>query len=212
MTELSGIYKSYGDNVVYKDFNLSVADSKITAVLGESGSGKTTLLNIIAGLTDYTGKIKNAPERVSFVFQRDRLVKNLTVKQNIELVTKTKDVISALEKFGLGGCENKYPKELSAGMARRVAILRALLFDSDVVLMDEPFVNLDVSLKYRLIEQVKEQCKKDGRTVIFVTHDIKEAVTLADEIVVLSRGKTVKKITEITKNTEDVLFNIMLSL
>ena len=212
MTELIDICKSYGDKAVYRNFNLSISESKITAILGESGSGKTTLLNIIAGLTDYSGEIKNAPERVSFVFQRDRLVKNLTVKQNIELVTKTADVSSELESFGLGGCENKYPKELSAGMARRVAILRALLFGSKFLLMDEPFVNLDISLKYRLIEKVKNKCNTGGRTVIFVTHDIKEAVTLADEIIVLSQGKIVRKITEINKETENDLFNLMLSL
>lgn len=155
MTELIDISKSYGDKTVFESFNASFPESKITAVLGESGSGKTTLLNILAGLTDYSGEIKNAPKRAAFVFQRDRLVKNLTVKQNIELVTKTADVSAALEDFGLGGCENKYPEELSAGMARRVAILRAMLFDSDTVLMDEPFVNLDVALKYRLIEKLK---------------------------------------------------------
>lgn len=212
MTELIDISKSYGDKTVFESFNASFPESKITAVLGESGSGKTTLLNILAGLTDYSGEIKNAPKRVAFVFQRDRLVKNLTVKQNIELVTKTADVSAALEDFGLGGCENKYPEELSAGMARRVAILRATLFDSDTVLMDEPFVNLDVALKYRLIEKIKAKCKSGNKTVIFVTHDIKEAVTFADEIVVLSHGKTIKIITEINKETENDLFNLMLSL
>lgn len=212
MTELIDISKSYGDKTVFESFNASFRESKITAVLGESGSGKTTLLNILAGLTDYSGEIKNAPKRVAFVFQRDRLVKNLTVKQNIELVTKTADVSAALDDFGLDGCENKYPEELSAGMARRVAILRAMLFDSDTVLMDEPFVNLDVALKYRLIEKIKAKCKSGNKTVIFVTHDIKEAVTFADEIVVLSHGKTIKIITEINKETENDLFNLMLSL
>ena len=212
MTELIDISKSYGDKTVFESFNASFRESKITAVLGESGSGKTTLLNILAGLTDYSGEIKNAPKRVAFVFQRDRLVKNLTVKQNIELVTKTADVSAALDDFGLDGCENKYPEELSAGMARRVAILRAMLFDSDTVLMDEPFVNLDVALKYRLIEKIKAKCKAENKTVIFVTHDIKEAVTFADEIVVLSHGKTIKIITEINKETENDLFNLMLSL
>lgn len=212
MTELIDISKSYGDKTVFESFNASFPESQITAVLGESGSGKTTLLNILAGLTDYSGEIKNGPKRVAFVFQRDRLVKNLTVKQNIELVTKTADVSAALEDFGLGGCENKYPEVLSAGMARRVAILRAMLFDSDTVLMDEPFVNLDVAIKYRLIEKIKAKCKSGNKTVIFVTHDIKEAVTFADEIVVLSHGKTIKIITEINKETENDLFNLMLSL
>ncbi len=212
MIELSGITKNYGDKCVYENFDLSIESGKITAVLGESGSGKTTLLNIMANLTEFTGKVTGISFPVAFVFQRDRLVKGLTVKQNLELIEKNADITAELNDFGLEGCENKYPKELSAGMARRVAILRALLFKSETLLMDEPFVNLDIALKYRLTKELKSRIESQGKTMMFVTHDIKEAVNLADRIIVLSKGKKIADINDITEKTESELFDFMLSV
>lgn len=212
MIELIGITKKYGDKCVYKNFDLSIESGKITAVLGESGSGKTTLLNVMANLTEFSGKVTGVSFPVSFVFQRDRLVKGLTVKQNLELIEKSADITAELNEFGLEGCENKYPKQLSAGMARRVAILRALLFKSETLFMDEPFVNLDIALKHRLIKEVKSRIENQGKTTVFVTHDIKEAVSLADRIIVLSQGKIIADIKEITEKTEGELFDFMLSV
>lgn len=212
MIELIGVTKKYGDKCVYKNFDLSIESGKITAVLGESGSGKTTLLNVMANLTEFSGKVTGVSFPVSFVFQRDRLVKGLTVKQNLELIEKSADITAELNGFGLEGCENKYPKQLSAGMARRVAILRALLFKSETLFMDEPFVNLDIALKHRLIKEVKSRIENQGKTTVFVTHDIKEAVSLADRIIVLSQGKIIADIKEITEKTEGELFDFMLSV
>lgn len=212
MIELKNVTKKYGDKTVYDNFNLSLDSGRITAVLGESGSGKTTLLNVIGGLTDYEGEVTGVNKPVSFVFQRDMLVRNLTVGENVRLVAKNSDVESALEQFGLAGAADKYPEQLSAGMARRVAIIRAFAFPSDTVLMDEPFVNLDVALKYYLTEKVKLAVKSAGKTAVIVTHDVKEAVSVADRIIVLSRGEIVSDVREITKDSENALFNVMLNL
>ena len=124
MLSLKNITKKYGEKTVFESFNLDIEENKITVILGESGSGKTTLLNMIAGLTDFNGEIAGT-EKVSMVFQRDRLVPHLTVKENILLINETADVSALLESVGLFGAENLYPKDLSAGMARRVAIIRA---------------------------------------------------------------------------------------
>lgn len=212
MITIKNLTKKYDEKIVYDNFNLEIKKGKITAILGESGSGKTTLLNILAGLTDYNGIVDGMSLPAAMVFQRDRLVKNLTVEDNIKLVNAAADVKGELQKIGLSGCEKLYPKQLSAGMARRVAILRAFAFDSDVVLMDEPFVNLDVALKFYLVDEVKRLCREKNKTAVVVTHDIKEAVTISDEIIVLSRGKIIYRTDCVLKETESVLFDTMRSL
>lgn len=213
---LKNVCKSYGGVRVYDNFNARIKKHAITAILGESGSGKTTLLNIIAGLTDYSGEVTGVTKPVSFVFQRDRLVKTLTAEQNVRLVAKDADVKAAFNAVGLSGCEHMYPKELSAGMARRVAFLRAFLFNSDTVLMDEPFVNLDVATKYRLIDEVKSVHAKTGKTLVVVTHDVKEAAELAENVAVLSRGKIVYERAGLNvcdkEKTEAELLGVMLGL
>lgn len=191
MIKLQHVSKAYDNSVVYDNFNLDIEGGKIFTLLGESGSGKTTLLNIIAKLVDFSGTIDGVDYPLSFIFQNDRLVKTMTTEQNIRLVAKDADVKHYFEKFGLKGCENKYPKELSAGMARRVSILRAFLFDSNVILMDEPFINLDIKVKYALMDEIKFLQKQMSKTVVFVTHDIDEALYLSDRIAILNRGNIV---------------------
>ncbi|MBP5466822.1 MAG: ABC transporter ATP-binding protein [Clostridia bacterium] len=190
MISLKNITKRYGDKIVFENFNLDIEENKITVILGENGSGKTTLLNMIARLTDFDGEITGA-EKVSMVFQRDRLVPHLTVKDNILLVNKAADVKALLDSANLAGTENLYPEDLSAGMARRVAILRAFASPAPLVMMDEPLVNLDLALKYSIIAQIKSLREKSGKTVILVSHDVKETVMLADRIVVIGGGKVV---------------------
>ena len=212
MIEIKNLCKSYGAKKVFDDFNLTLPNGKIIAILGESGAGKTTLLNCIANLTDYEGEIIGETNPISYVFREDRLIPNLTVKQNLELVCKDCDIDSALDSVGLLNEKDNYPKNLSAGMAKRVSLLRALVFNSNLLVLDEPFNNLDLALKYSLIEMVKDMQKTSPRTVLAVTHDVKEAVTIADRIVVISHGKIVFDCDNITKDTEDILFNFMLSL
>ncbi len=211
MISVKNLTKTYGNKTVYENFNLDIKENKVLAVLGESGSGKTTLLKILANLTDYSGEVVGRRGDISMVFQRDLLIPNLTVKENLRLVCKDMDVESELEKVGLKGAENLYPKDLSAGMSRRVAILRALFFKSDMLLMDEPFVNLDLGIKRRLIEKMKTSFAVAPRTTVLVTHSIMEAVSLADRIILLREGKIIEDISEITKKTEEHLFSLMTS-
>lgn len=212
MIKLKTLSKRYGDNVVYNDFNLDIEENKTLVILGESGSGKTTLLNILMGLTDYDGKVVGIPDKISAVFQKDRLVQNLTVEQNIKLTSPNADVFAVLKEVGLEGKENSLPKSLSAGMARRVAIARALVSDAPIVFMDEPFINLDIGLKFSLIKKLKERLNVEPKTVVAVTHDVKEAVALADKIIVLSNGKIIKEIDDIKESTEKELFDTLMKL
>ncbi len=212
MISLKNLCKSYGENLIYKDFNLDIEENETLVILGESGSGKTTLLNVLMGLTEFSGEIENKPKKISAIFQKDRLAQNLTVEENIKLTCPNASVSEILEEVGLKGKEKALPKSLSAGMARRVAIARALVCDAPLVLMDEPFINLDIGLKYSLINKLKDRLKKSPKTVVAVTHDIKEAVSLADRIIVLSNGKIAKQITDINQSAEKQLFDTMMSL
>lgn len=205
MIKLAGVTKKYGEKTVFENFNLGIEENKITVILGESGSGKTTLLNMIARLTEYEGEITGA-DKVSMVFQRDRLVPHLTVKENILLVNENADVKNLLGSVGLTGTEALYPKDLSAGMARRVAIVRAFSYPAPLLLMDEPLVNLDLSLKFTLMRQIKTLRENTGKTIVSVTHDVKEAAGIADRVIVIGGGKVIfdkKGVSE--KTLENVL-------
>ncbi len=190
MLEIKKLTKAYGKTEVYSGFDLSVEEGKITCILGESGSGKTTLLNCIAGLTGYIGQI--TPVKCSYVFQTPRLVPNLTAEQNLSLVCRDKARVCAmLGDVGLGEKRGAYPKSLSGGQAQRVSLARAFLYESNALLMDEPFSSLDLRLKnemHSLFLQINSRYK---RTVLFVTHDVDEAVNLADRLLVLKGGKIV---------------------
>ena len=210
MISLKNVTKRYGEKTVFENFSLDIEENKITAILGESGSGKTTLLNMLARLTDFEGEISGA-EKVSMVFQRDRLVPHLTVKENILLVNENADVPALLESVGLTDAENLYPKSLSAGMARRVAIIRAFSHPAPLLLMDEPLVNLDLSLKFSIMEQIKKLKAETGKTVLFVTHDVKEAAFLADRTIVIKGGEIIFDKKGGAADTEKVLTDILLN-
>ena len=188
MISIKNLTKSYGDLTVYKDFNLDLKEGEITCILGESGCGKTTLLNCIAGLTDYQGEITKA--KCSYIFQTPRLVPNLTVGGNLKLICKDENAINGvLEKVRLTDKKDAYPVALSGGQAQRVSIARAFLFDSDLILMDEPFSSLDLKLKMEITQLFLNMQKENRRTALFVTHEADEALRLADRIVVINGGK-----------------------
>ncbi len=213
MISVKNLCKRYGENQIFDNFNLDIFDGEVLAILGESGSGKTTLLNVLAGLTDFSGEVSGVEKPVSMVFQKDMLVKNLTVKENLLLVNKDIDVDKILAEVGLKDRGNEYIKNLSGGMARRVAIARALVFDAKTLFLDEPFINLDLSKKFSLMDIIKE--RKQGKTIVLVTHDIKEAVYLADRIVVVSKGKIILECKNFKDRAEEVerqLFETMLKL
>ena len=184
--------EKYGETTVYDDFSLEIEAGKITCLLGPSGCGKTTLLNMLAGLVPYQGKIENIPNRISYIFQEERLLPNLTVWQNIRFVlgkgASDAAIDSVLEKVELLDKADAYPSELSGGQAQRVSIARAFAYPSELILMDEPFSSLDTALKIRLIDVFVRLWREEKRTAVFVTHNAEEAYMLAHRAVVLNGG------------------------
>ena len=190
MIEIKNFSKKYADNTVYENFDLSIEEGQVTCILGESGSGKTTLLNAVAGLTEYGGSITNL--KCSYVFQTPRLVPNLTVFGNLKLVCDDDNKIyDMLEKVRLKDKANSYPIKLSGRQAQRVAIARAFLYDSEAILLDEPFASLDLKLKGEITAQFFEILRADNRTTLFVTHDVDEAAAIARRIIVIDKGRAV---------------------
>mgnify|MGYP000896845216 CR=1 FL=1 len=194
MIELKDITKNYGDIKVFDKLNLSIEENTITCVLGTSGCGKTSLLNIIASITPYEGSILGFSGKVSYIFQHELLLPNLTVRQNLEYVLNEADypkingILDMLEIFDKA---DKYPRAISGGQAQRAAIARAFLFPSKLLLMDEPFSSLDTALKIRLITAFYQIWQKEKRTVLYVTHDIEEAFILSHRVLIMDKGNIV---------------------
>lgn len=186
---------SYPDKEIYKNFNTVFQGGKINVVLGASGVGKTTLLNALTGLSGFDGEIENMPKNVSYIFQNDRLVKTISVEKNLDFVLKNaipdktarKNAIYDMAKLlEISDVLKRLPTEISGGQAQRVQMARAFLYPSEVMLLDEPFKGLDVSLKTRLIKKFLELWGHDGRTVVLVTHDVYDALLMGDKVFVLS--------------------------
>jgi len=186
---------SYPDKEIYKNFNTVFPGGKINVVLGASGVGKTTLLNALTGLSGFDGEIENMPKNVSYIFQNDRLVKTISVEKNLDFVLKNaipdktarKNAIYDMAKLlEISDVLKRLPTEISGGQAQRVQMARAFLYPSEVMLLDEPFKGLDVSLKTRLIKKFLELWGRDGRTVVLVTHDVYDALLMGDKVFVLS--------------------------
>lgn len=186
---------SYPDKEIYKNFNAEFFGGKINVVLGASGVGKTTLLNALTGLSGFDGEIENMLKNVSYIFQSDRLVKTISVEKNLDFVLKNaisdktarKNAIYDMAKLlEISDVLKRLPTEISGGQAQRVQMARAFLYPSEVMLLDEPFKGLDVSLKTRLIKKFLELWGRDGRTVVLVTHDVYDALLMGDKVFVLS--------------------------
>ena len=183
-----------GEKIVFDNFSAEFKDGKVTAVMGSSGIGKTTLLNCIAKLTDYDGEIAGVGSS-AYVFQEDRLIPDKTVYDNIDFIMQTEDaderkkrIKNALSVTELLSEAFRYPSELSGGQRKRVSLARAFASGRDLMLLDEPLSSLDIGLKFRIFDVMKRVFKSDSKTVIMVTHDVDEALTLADEIVIIEKG------------------------
>jgi NitT/TauT family transport system ATP-binding protein len=188
---------------VVSDLSLSVYDHEFLAIVGASGCGKTTLLNIIAGLLPPGSgnaflddrEIKGPGLDRTMVFQDDAVFPWFTVLRNVEYglrIAKTsreeraRRVAHSLELVGLKGCDALYPRQLSGGMRKRVDVARAIVTRPEVLLMDEPFASLDVMTKENLQEQFLEIWNETRMTVVFVTHDLEEALFMADRVIVMA--------------------------
>lgn len=210
MIELVSIKKTYrssdGPVTAISDLTFSIPSGQFASIIGPSGCGKSTLLKMIGGLVDPSGgqilvdgrPLPTVPTqgKFSFVFQNPVMLPWRTVLENVELPQQilgrhNRDAAALLEIVGLKGFENKYPDELSGGMQQRAAIARALTFDPDVLLMDEPFGAVDELTRGELNFELLKLWKSIDVTLLFVTHSIEEAVFLSDRVIVLSERPAV---------------------
>lgn len=185
---LSHIQKAFGEKVVLNNLTLTFAKGETTLLMGESGIGKTTLFGILLGIENPDGgEISGLPEKVSVAFQNDALCPQLSALDNIRLALpkiKKEEIVSALTLVGLGDDIHTQAKALSGGMGRRVSVVRAMLSDAPLVLLDEPFRGLDEDSKKKTAGFIV--AKKAGRTLIVITHDKEDKALLeADAILTL---------------------------
>jgi ABC-type sugar transport system ATPase subunit len=207
--QLKNIHKAYGDNTVIPDINLTIKDGEFVVFVGPSGCGKSTLLRMIAGLESITkgsmvlngktiNKIHPSEREVAMVFQSYALYPHMTVKNNIGFPLKMEGasaseiehlVRSTSESLQLAPLLDRLPHELSGGQKQRVAIGRAIVRNPELFLFDEPLSNLDAKLRSEMRIYLKQLHQRLGSTMVYVTHDQVEAMTLADKIVVLNKGE-----------------------
>jgi NitT/TauT family transport system ATP-binding protein len=211
LQQVSKVFGKPGSDAAYRavdGLDLDVRPGQMLALLGKTGCGKSTIFNMIAGLTEPTSGTVRVSGRnpfrdfdsfrgkIAIVFQNDRLLPWRTALQNVELGLEMLDVPAAdrrttaqlwLTKLGLGGHENDFPHALSGGMRQRVSIARAFATNANILLCDEPFSALDESTAGRLRAEFVRLVKENGKTAVFITHSISEALEIGDRIVVLKR-------------------------
>lgn len=200
-----------GEFEVLKDISFSVDEGEIVAILGPSGSGKTTILNLIAGLITPTDGEIITYGSIGYMFQRDHLFEWKNIYDNVLLglvlqKNVNKETIAEVERmlkiYGLWDFRNHYPSQLSGGMRQRVALIRTLAITPKILLLDEPFASLDYQTKIIVIEDVYKIIKQEKKSTILVTHDIAEAISIADRIIVLTkRPAQIKSIHSIKLST-----------
>ena len=202
---LEHVSKRFGELLVLDDISLEIGDGDFVALLGPSGCGKSTLLNLVAGLAQLSGGViyrgdtvvdAPGPDR-SMVFQDDAVFPWYKVRQNVEYGLRMRGMNEAdrrpraqkyIDLVGLTGREDAYPYQLSGGMKKRVDVASALALQPDVLLMDEPFASLDAITKTRLQAEFLRIWEANRFTVLFVTHDIEEAVFVSDRVLVMATG------------------------
>jgi hypothetical protein len=192
MIEIRDLIKKFNDHYVFNNLNLDIESDKITVILGKSGCGKTTLLRLISNLEKYdSGSINTNNLKFSYVFQEPRLFPWLTVFENIQTITNlpSDEIYRMICMVDLEKFSNSYPDELSGGMKSRVSLARAFAYKPNFLLMDEPFSSLDDFTRVKMQEELLKLYNKENVGILFVTHNIDEALTIADKIIVLKEGK-----------------------
>lgn len=204
--KVTNLTKKFGDLLVLNDVSFDVYDGEFLCIVGPTGCGKTTFLNSLTHLYEPTSgqilldgeEIDLRKHNIAYIFQEYSAMEWLTVRQNVrfglEIKRQYADIDkktdAALELVGLTPFQNYYPKQLSASMLQRVVIARAFATEPDLLLMDEPYGQLDINLRFKLEDEVIRLCKQTKTTVIFITHNIEEAVYLGDRVIVLTNKPT----------------------
>lgn len=191
MIAINHLTLSYGSQQVLKDCSLRVETGSRVALMGPSGCGKTSLINLIAGLLTPDAGSVTAEGKVSYVFQEPALFPWLTAVENINVVLSDSPATlpraeSLLDAVGLSDCRDKYPHQLSGGQKQRIAICRALAYEGDVLLLDEPLKGLDPDTRDRVVALLLQESA--GKTLLLVTHDAREAESLCDRVYTYEAG------------------------
>ena len=217
IVEINDIGMTYhtleGETEAIKDISLQIYEGEIVGIVGPSGCGKSTLLSIIAGLIEpSTGSVSINKEEstkgnIGYMFQKDQLLEWRNILENVvigleiqgKLTLKTYSIAEQmLNRYGLGDFKHSYPSQLSGGMRQRVALIRTLLLQPDLLLLDEPFSALDYQTRLAIADEIGIILKEEKKTGLLVTHDIGEAISLSDRIVILTRRPaTIKEIIDI---------------
>ena len=215
--EVKNICKTYqaqnGEIEALKDINFTVKQGEYISIIGPSGCGKSTLLSIIAGLENKTSGEIYVNGKIGYMLQKDNLLEWRTIYKNVllgleiqkSLNPQNKEyVVELLKKYGLYEFKDKYPRQLSGGMRQRVALIRTLAIRPKVLLLDEAFSALDYQTRLMVTEDIYKILKNENITALMVTHDISEAISMSDRVIVLThRPATVKKIYDIDFEMEN---------
>lgn len=214
VVEINNIAMTYhsleGETEAIRNIELDIYEGEIVGIVGPSGCGKSTLLSIIAGLIKPTSgtvlikgqKVSKSNRNIGYMFQKDQLLEWRNILQNVVLGLEIQGKLSSqhyekaknlLNNYGLGDFIYSYPSQLSGGMRQRVALIRTLILEPDFLLLDEPFSALDYQTRLAIADEIGVILKREGKTALLVTHDIAEAISLCDRIVILSKRPAIVK-------------------
>ena len=211
---INNVSKSYDGIKILDNISIDVYEGEFVSILGPSGCGKSTLFNLICNLTQVDNGEINVNGKISYMYQKDLLLPYKTIIDNVSLPLilnkqskkESRKIVSPyLEKFGLGGYENKYPNELSGGMKQRANFLRTYINSNDIMLLDEPFGALDSITRLSMQKWLLEVKSKVNSTIVLITHDIDEAIMLSNRIYLISQKPAIiKKEFIINKNDNNL--------